>query len=173
AICLEQRTDGRGDSRLGARRELDVEPGRRASEAVQVLLDLGRAAAARAHRVEHAVAELEAAVEGGEVPRIRGQQIAVDPDVAAREGRCDAPCGLLAHATSRAPIAESGPRALATVSSHSAAGSLRQVIPPPTWSVSRSPSATNERIRMLEPIAPSGPSQPALPGYGPRRTGSS
>ena len=41
------------------------------------------------------------------------------------------------RATSRPSIAPSGPRAFATVSSHSSAGSLRQVIPPPTWSVSR------------------------------------
>lgn len=34
--------------------------------------------------------------------------------------------------TSRPSIARRGPRALTTVSCHSAAGSLRQVIPPPT-----------------------------------------
>ena len=60
----------------------------------------------------------------------------------------------LIPATSTAPIDDSGPRALATVSSHSSSGSLRQVIPPPTWSVSRSPSATNVRMRIDEPIAP-------------------
>ena len=52
----------------------------------------------------------------------------------------------VAHGTSSpsmiAPIARRGPRAFARVSSHSAAGSLRQVIPPPTWSVSQAPSAT-------------------------------
>ena len=59
-----------------------------------------------------------------------------------------------AHAsTSTAPIDDSGPRALAMVSSHSSSGSLRQVIPPPTCSVSRSPSTTNVRMRMLEPSA--------------------
>ena len=45
------------------------------------------------------------------------------------------PDARLGAAASRPPIAPSGPLALATVSSHSAAGSLRQVIPPPTWSV--------------------------------------
>ena len=71
------------------------------------------------------------------------------------------------------PMAPSGPRALATVSSHSAAGSLPQVMPPPTWRVRRRPSATNVRMRMLVCIAPSGPIQPRAPVYGPRRTGSS
>ncbi len=51
-------------------------------------------------------------------------------------------------------------------------GSLPQVMPPPTWSVSRRPSATKVRIRMLVCIAPSGPIQPSAPVYGPRRTGS-
>ena len=78
----------------------------------------------------------------------------------------------VAHATSSPPIAPSGPRALATVSSHSAAGSLPQVMPPPTCRVSRRPSATNVRMRMLVCIAPSGPIQPSAPVYGPRRTGS-
>ena len=45
-------------------------------------------------------------------------------------------------------------------------------MPPPTWSVSRSPSATNVRIKMLEPMRPSGPIQSIAPQYGPRRTGS-
>ena len=60
-----------------------------------------------------------------------GQELAVDPDVAGVPPS--------AHATSSPPIAPSGPRALATVSSHSAAGSLRQVIPPPTWRRQPSP----------------------------------
>jgi branched-chain amino acid aminotransferase len=44
------------------------------------------------------------------------------------------PGGLdaLIAGASIAPIAPSGPLALATVSSHSAAGSLRHVMPPPT-----------------------------------------
>ena len=45
-------------------------------------------------------------------------------------------------------------------------------MPPPTWSVSRWPSATNVRMTMLVCIAPSGPIQPMAPVYGPRRTGS-
>ena len=61
----------------------------------------------------------------------------------------------------------SGPRAFATVSSHSAAGSLRYVMPPPTWRLSRVPSATNVRIRIDVAIAPSGPIQPSDAGVRP------
>ena len=66
-----------------------------------------------------------------------------------------------------------GRAALARVSSHSAAASLRQVIPPPTWRVRRRPSATNVRIRIDDPIAPAASIHRAAPQYGPRRTGSS
>ena len=84
----------------------------------EVLGQLGRPAAAGAQGLEDAVAELEAAVEDREVGAVGGQQPAVDPDV---------PRTAIGHrhATSTPPIAVSGPRALATVSSHSAAGSLR------------------------------------------------
>ena len=75
--------------------------------------------------------------------------------------------------TSTAPIDDSGPRALATVSSHSAAGSLRHVIPPPTWRVSRSPSATNVRMRISSASPRPAPASRCAPQYGPRRTGSS
>ena len=95
------------------------------------------------------------------------QELAIDPDVARSPRR---PIGVTRPPRRRSR--PSGPRALATVSSHSAAGSLPQVMPPPTWSVSRRPSATNVRIRMLVCIAPSGPIQPSAPVYGPRRTGS-
>ena len=74
-----------------------------------------------------------------------GHELAVDPDVAPGEPPATGRSRHLAGADARV----SGPRAFATVSSHSAAGSLRQVIPPPTWRLSRSPSATNVRIRML------------------------
>src|SRR5437016_1549994 len=94
----------------------------------------------------------------------------IDPDVTPRRPRAGhAACvaGLLAprfaHPTSTPPMAPSGPRALVTVSSHSAAGSLFQVIPPPTWRVSRRPSATKVLIAMLVCIAPSGPIQPIAP----------
>ena len=122
-----------------------------------------------------AVAELEAAVERGQdaAPSAATSR-AVDPDVAGPAGVTPSPpVTASAVATSRPPIAPSGPRALATVSSHSAAGSLRHVIPPPTWRVSRAPSATNVRMRIDVAIAPSGPIQPSAPVYGPRRTGSS
>src|SRR5689334_1380365 len=122
-------------------------------------------------RLEDPVAELEAAVERGQVERVGRLQSTVDPDVTAGKR---GPAGVgRGHATSLAPTARSGPRAFATVSSHSAPGSLRHVIPPPTWRLNRSPSATNVRMRIDELIAPSGPSQPAMPVYGPRRTGSS
>ena len=127
-----------------------------------VLVELGRPAAARAERLEDPVAELEAAVERGQVAAVGGLDPAVDPDVPGR-----GPSASPGHATSRRRSPTSGPRAFATVSSHSAAGSLRQVIPPPTWSVSRRPSATNVRMRMLVCIAPSGPIQPSAPGVRP------
>ena len=86
--------------------------------------------AARAERLEHAVAELEAAVEDRQVRRVGRQELAVDPDVPRRRV-------IALTRPPRPPMAPSGPRALATVSSHSAAGSLRQVMPPPTWRVRR------------------------------------
>src|SRR2546422_4446269 len=118
-------------------------------------------ATARAHRLEDAVAELKATVANREVRPVGREELTVDPDVVGR------------HGTSTPSIADNGPRAFATVSSHSASGSLRQVIPPPAWRLSSRPSATKVRIRMLVPIAPSGPIQPSAPVYGPRRTGSS
>ena len=136
-----------------------------------MLGELGRAGAADAERLEDPVAELEAAIErptgAGRRPAARRPSTQTCPGAAARR----VPRSLTP--TSTAPIAPSGPRALATVSSHSAAGSLFQVMPPPTWSVSRRPSATNVRMTMLVCIAPSGPIQPMAPVYGPRRTGSS
>src|SRR5439155_5079719 len=164
AVRREERGDAIRDSRFRAGVKLDVEPMGRAPQAFEMLAQLRGSSAAGTQGLEHAVAELEAAIERGEMASVGGLQRAVDPDVPARE---------VPHTTSRAPIPDSGPRALATVSSHSAAGSLRHVIPPPTCSVRRSPSATNVRIRMLVLIAPSGPIQPAMPVYGPRRTGSS
>ena len=76
-----------------------------------------------------------------------GSSRAVDPDVS---GAASLDVAVAAQARPRRRrSASSGPRALATVSSHSAAGSLPQVMPPPTCSVSRRPSATNVRMRML------------------------
>src|SRR4029078_9195582 len=125
---------------------------------------LGDPAAARPERLEDAVTQLEAAVEHGHVRRIGGQDAPLPPHE---------PRQRVAHpGASTAPIEDSGPRALATVSSHSSSGSLRQVMPPPTWRVSRSPSATNVRIRMLDPILPSAPTHSTVPQYGPRLTGS-
>ncbi len=124
-----------------------------------MLGELRRTTAAYAQRLEDPVTELEPAIERRQVMPVGWQDLAVDPDM----GRALA----VAHATSSPPIAPSGPRALATVSSHSAAGSLPQVMPPPTCSVSRRPSATNVRMRMLVCIAPSGPIQPSAPGVRP------
>ena len=128
--------------------------------------ELGRTAGAGAQRLEHAVAELEAAIEHRQV-RARRR---AGPRRRPRRGRQRR--RSRSRATSTPPMAPSGPRALATVSSHSAAGSLPQVMPPPTCRVRRRPSATNVRMRMLVCIAPSGPIQPSAPVYGPRRTGS-
>ena len=82
----------------------------------EVLRQLRGPAAARAERLEDPVAQLEAPIEDREVGAVGGQQPAVDPDVP----------GAVRHrqATSTPPIAVSGPRAFATVSSHSAPGSL-------------------------------------------------
>ena len=87
------------------------------AQAGEVLRQLGGPAAAGAQGLEDAVAQLEAPIEDREVGAVGGQQPAVDPDVP----------GAVRHrqATSTPPIAVSGPRALATVSSHSAPGSLR------------------------------------------------
>src|SRR6185503_17603745 len=120
AIGLEEISNAGGDPRLGVRRELDVEADGGSPETVEVLVELGRAAAARAQRLEHPVAELKAAIERGKVFRVGGEQRVVDPDVPAGEGGPSVSSRSFAHATSRAPIADSGPRALATVSSHSA-----------------------------------------------------
>ena len=62
-----------------------------------------------------------------------GQEAAVDPDAAGRVTAGRVTAGADRHSSSLPPMAPSGPRAFATVSSHSAAGSLFQVIPPPTW----------------------------------------
>ena len=97
--------------------ERDREPVGRAPEAGDVLVELGRPAGPRTERLEHAVAELEATIEGGQMEPVGGHELPVDPEV-SRPTRHSA-------ATSRPPIAASGPRALATVSSHSASGSLR------------------------------------------------
>ena len=159
----------RGESRLRRRRQADVQArprsgaGARGARRARSAGRRGRAAS----RTRRRRAGSRGRTRRGGGPSA-GQERAVDPDVRPRARR-----PRRVTRTSRAPIAPSGPRALATVSSHSAAGSLRQVMPPPTWRLSRSPSATNVRIRMLVPIAPSGPSQPAMPVYGPRRTGSS
>ena len=59
----------------------DLEAGRRAAEAGDVLGQLGRVAAADAQRLEDAVAELEAAIEDGQVGLVGRQEPAVDPDV--------------------------------------------------------------------------------------------
>ena len=136
-------------------------------QSLEVLVELDHHAAPGAGRLEQAVAELEAAVGDVQVRAARVDERAVQPDRVV-----GAPDGSVNRPVSRPPIARSGPAALATVSSHSSAGSLRQVIPPPTWRLNRAPSATNVRIRMLEPSRPSGPSHRAQPVYGPRRTGS-
>src|SRR4029450_10810496 len=127
----------------------------------------GQAPAAGAQRPDDAVAELEPSVEHREVRSFGRLDPPVDPDMPRA-----AAGGAHASPSSRAPIAPSGPAALARVSAHSSAGSLRQVIPPPTCRASVSPSATNVRMRMLLAIDPSGPIQPSVPVYGPRRTGS-
>ena len=67
--------------------------------------------ATRAQRLEDAVAELEPAIERRQVQAVGRQEPTVDPDVAG-----------VGHPASTPPIAPSGPRALTTVSSHSAAG---------------------------------------------------
>ena len=76
----------------------------------EVGVELDGDAVAGAQRLEHPVAELEAAIGDGQVAGVGREQLAIDPD---------------GHATSSPPMAPSGPAALATVSSHSAAGSLR------------------------------------------------
>ena len=136
---------------------------------VDVLGELGRVARAHAQRLEHAVAQLEAAIEGRQVRAVGRAAGGRRPRRCPRGRRV--PCPVTVRPPPP-PMAASGPRALTTVSSHSAAGSLFQVIPPPTCRVSRRPSATKVRIRMLVCIAPSGPIQPSAPVYGPRRTGS-
>ena len=75
--------------------------------------------------------------------------------------------GASADLATRSSDAESGPLALATVSSYSSAGTLLHVMPPPTWRVSRRPSATKVRMRIDEPIAPSGPIQSERPYRAP------
>ena len=87
------------------------------AQAGEVLRQLGGPAGAGAQGLEDAVAQLEAPVEDGQVGAVGGQQPAVDPDVPGAVGH--------RQATSTPPIAANGPRALATVSSHSAPGSLR------------------------------------------------
>ena len=169
-VGAEQRGDPGGQPFGDVVGQRDVETGRRPAQAGDVLGELGRVRAADPQRLEDAVAELEAAIEDRQVGAVGGQQPAVDPDVAGRLATCDGVAALTRPPPP--PIAPSGPRALVTVSSHSAAGSLFQVIPPPTWRVRRRPSATKVRMTMLVCIAPSGPIQPMAPVYGPRRTGS-
>ena len=126
---------------------------------------LGRAAGADAERLEdrrhRAGSRDRTPTGGGRRPAGGGRR----PRRAAGAAACAASRSVTRPP--RPPIAPSGPRALATVSSHSAAGSLFHVIPPPTWSVSRRPSATKVRMRMLVCIAPSGPIQPIAPGVRP------
>ena len=130
-----------------------------------MLVELDRHRAPGPQRLEDAVAQLEAAV---------GRRGAAGSAAEAIRPLIQTAAPAASRATSTAPIARSGPRALATVSSHSSAGSLRHVIPPPTWSVSRRPSATNVRIRMLVPSRRRARSSQASPctGRGRRAPGS-
>ena len=109
--------DAGRDQRVEIARQDDREAVGGSAEPGEMLRQLGGPAGAGAQGLEDAVAELEAAVEDREVGAIGGQQPAVDPHVPDAVGD--------RHATSTPPIAVSGPRALATVSSHSAPGSLR------------------------------------------------
>ena len=108
-----------------------------------------------AQGLECAVAELEAPVIHAEMRLGRGNQAPIEPHLIG--------WARARHYASTAPMALRGPRALATVSSHSAEGSLRHVMPPPTCSVSLRPSATKVRIAMLVAMAPSGPIHPIAP----------
>ena len=139
-------------------------PSRGSMEAGQVLGQLRRSTAARPERLEDPVAELEPAIEGGQVRLVAGQQLAVDPHVRAVASRRSR--DLLA-----ADRAE-GPARLG----HGLVPLGRRVAAPcdAAADVERQPrpSATNVRMRMLVCIAPSGPIQPSAPVYGPRRTGS-
>ena len=51
----------------------------------EVLGELGRAAGSGAQRLEDAIAQLEAAIERGQVRLVGGHELAVDPDVAPGE----------------------------------------------------------------------------------------
>ena len=74
-----------------------------------MIVELGHAAAVRPERLEDPVAELERPIERRQVRLVRRQQAAIHPDVPG-----------VGHSTSTPPIAASGPRALTTVSAHSA-----------------------------------------------------
>ena len=154
----------RARSGLHVGRQLDRQAVGRAPQARRVLGQLRHVPAARPQGLEDAVAQLEAAVEDRQV-RPLGR-----PHRCRRPTRTGAPRRSPLHL--RRADRRQRPARLATVSSHSSCGSLRQVMPPPTWSVRRSPSATNVRMRIDEPRRPSGPSHAIAPQYGPRRTGS-
>ena len=67
ALGGEQGGDAAGEPRIDVDGQGDVEAVRGAVQAGEVLGQLGRSAGARAQRLEHAVAELEAAIEHGQV----------------------------------------------------------------------------------------------------------
>ena len=62
-----------------------------------------------------------------------------------------------------APSASISARALSSVSSYSAAGSLSATMPPPAWNATRRPLMAKVRMAMLVSIEPSKPSQPIAP----------
>ena len=167
AIGGEQRRDAVATAVVDVGGQLDIEAVGGSMETGEMRIELRRATARGARSVSKIPSpSWKPRSKTDRWRPVAGQDLAVDPHVPASAvpGRVTRP--------PRRRSRPSGPRALATVSSHSAAGSLPQVMPPPTWSVSRRPSATNVRMRMLVCIAPSGPIQPSAPVYGPRRTGS-
>src|SRR5262249_21864042 len=126
-------------------RDRDLEDRRAFPKSGHVVGPLDEDAAPRSKRLEQPVAQLDTAIRDKEGRVIRRLQPSVDPDVlrpgveVGHPAAADVPGRSVVPAISWAPIAPSGPRAFATVSSHSASASLRQVIPPPTWRVSRWP----------------------------------
>src|SRR5581483_9858138 len=98
-----------------------------------------RDAAVHAQRLEHAVADEQSVIEGGDARGIGVDDRAVEPDL--RVGAHER-----ASAGASTPAARSNRCALSSVSSHSDAGSESATMPPPTPRCVWPPVTVNVRI---------------------------